>query len=415
VRRYLTGSDSKFVFRSAGLFVPPSIGEGSLYIHIPFCKSMCPYCPYNTIPYDKALVGPYVEALLAEIEFYYHRLGPINISSIYIGGGTPTNIVDELGTILQAIRDRHTVYGDVCVETTPRDVDGETVRKLIHHGIGLVSLGVQSFDDRFLEFIGRDYRTDAVHSAMGLLASSGFKSVNIDLMFALPGQSVEQAVGDVRAAIESGADQITVYPLYTFPYTRAGRHMRLKRVKMPDIMKQRRMYKAIHQFCLDSGLERVSVWAFKRGGVPRYSSVTRDIYIGLGAGAGSHLPGVFYFNTFSVPEYIKTCSEGRSPIALKMDLAPEVSRYYWLYWRVYETYVPKKQMLELFGKTDRKLQGLLRLARALRLLQETDEQISLTERGAFWVHLVQNYFVLPYIDKMWSIAMKEPWPSEVRL
>jgi oxygen-independent coproporphyrinogen-3 oxidase len=415
MRRCLAGSDSGFVFKSAGSFVPTSIREGSLYIHIPFCKSRCPYCPYNTVPYEKALVRPYVEALLAEIDLYSRRLGPMNISSIYIGGGTPTNIVEELGTILQGIRDRNTVRGDVCIETTPRDIDGETVQKLVQSGIGLVSLGVQSFDDGLLQFIGRDYRADAARGAMGLLKSSGFKSVNVDLMFAMPGQTVEQAVGDVRAAIDSGADQITVYPLYTFPYTRAGRHMRLKQVRMPNITQRRRMYKAIHQLCQDSGLERVSVWAFKRGGVPRYSSVTRDVYIGLGAGAGSRLPGVFYFNTFSVSEYVKACVEGRSPIALKMDLAPEVSRYYWLYWRVYETYVSRKQISEVFGRRDRRIEGMLRLAGTLGLARVTDEQISLTERGAFWVHLAQNYFVLPYIDKMWSVAMREPWPSEVAL
>jgi len=415
LRRYLLGSGSQFVFQAIATVELPAIDKTGLYIHIPFCKNTCPYCPYNKVTYDKSLVEPYLEAMLMEIEQYHAHLGGIEISSIYIGGGTPTNLIDELEVILKRIRDRFVVTGDICIETNPSDTSEETVRKLADYGVGLVSLGVQSFDDRYLQLIGRNYTADVLRPMIASLLSSGFKSVNLDLMFALPGQSVEEVVSDLRKAIASGVNQVTLYPLFTFPYSAAGRYLKLKKVKMPNIFTRRRMYRAIHDFCLENGFQRVSVWGFKRGDAPIYSSVTRDNYVGLGAGAGSYIPGAFYFNTFSVEEYIKTCLNNRLPVAFKMEFNESMAQYYWLYWRIYETYISKERLFEIFVDKDKRIRPLLWLAGLFGLHEEDAEQIYLTERGAFWLHLMQNYFALNYIDKVWSVAMNEAWPTEIRI
>jgi coproporphyrinogen III oxidase-like Fe-S oxidoreductase len=415
IRQYLVGPNSQFIFKTIDTVELPPIDKIDLYIHIPFCKNLCPYCPYNKVKYDKSLVEPYIKAMLAEIEQYHARLGGIEIPSIYIGGGTPTNIIDELGVIIRRIRDCFIVTGDICIETNPSDMSAETVSRLVEYGVRLVSLGVQSFDDRYLQLIGRNYRASTLYPTIELLLSAGFKAVNLDLMFALPGQTVKEALADLHKAISSGVNQITLYPLFTFPYSTAGKYLRLKRLKMPKIFTRRRMYRAIHEFCLENGFRRVSVWGFKRGDVPRYSSVTRDNYIGLGAGAGSYIPGAFYLNTFSVREYVRACLNNILPIALKMDFTESMARYYWLYWRLYDTYIPKKQLSELPGAEDKKIRWSLWLAKILSLYEEDAEQICLTERGAFWLHLLQNYFVLNYIDKVWSIAMKEPWPKEIEI
>jgi len=414
-RRYLLGSDSRLVFEAVDSVELPLIEKTGLYVHIPFCKNTCPYCPYNKVPYDERLVEPYVEALLVEIERYHARLGRIQVPSVYIGGGTPTNLIDELGVILDRIRDRFDVTGVVCVETNPSDMGEDVVAKLSDIGVGLVSVGVQSFDDRYLQLIGRNYAASILDATIESLLARGFQSVNLDLMFALPGQTVKEALSDLERAIASGADQVTLYPLFTFPYTTAGKYLKLREVKMPNLFTRRRMYREIHRSCLASGFQRVSVWGFKRGDAPRYSSVTRDSYIGLGAGAGSCVPGAFYFNTFSVDEYVTTCVNDRLPVALKLQLSERMARYYWLYWRLYDTCVDKTQLLQVFGDNDRRLRPLLGLARALRLCREDAEQLVLTEPGAFWLHLIQNYFALTYIDRIWSVAMAEPWPREIRI
>ncbi len=415
IRRYLVRSKQEFIFKPINDIKLPSIEKIDLYIHIPFCKNKCPYCPYNKIMYDKNLVRPYLNAILAEIEQYYNRLGRIEVSSIYIGGGTPTNIIDELGVTLEKIREHFNITGNICIETTPSDLNEETISKLVSYGINLVSLGVQSFDDEYLQLIGRNYKASILYPVIELLLSSNFKSINIDLMFALPGQTVEEVILDLKKAISSGVNQITLYPLFTFPYSTVGKYLNLKRVKMPNIITRKKMYYAIHDFYIDKGFKRVSVWGFNQGEFSRYSSVTRDNYIGFGAGAGSHIPGAFYLNTFSVKEYIKTCLNSKLPVALKMNFTESMTKYYWLYWRLYDTHIPKEQLLELFGKDDKKTKLLIWLIRTLKLAKEDKTQINLTKKGSFWLHLMQNYFVLNYINKIWSIAMKEPWPKEIKI
>lgn len=415
IRTYLTGKDSRYVFKRTDSVKHNKIESINLYIHIPFCNNLCPYCPYFKIKYDLQKVSTYLKALLNEIEMYYDLYGKINISSIYIGGGTPTLLIDELGIIFKHIRTKFNLIGDICIEVNPDDITRELVSKLKHNNIKLVSIGAQSFLDRHLDLIGRKYRTTAVNTALEHLVDAGFESVNIDLLFALPKQSIADVRHDLDEAIESGVNQITTYPLFTFPYTSIGRYLRLKKVKMPNLLKRHKQYYFIHNYLLDKGFNRVSVWGFKKGNAPRYSSVTRDQYIGLGAGAGSHLPDGFYLNTFSVEEYIKKCMSNRFPVALYMNFTENMNKYFWLYWRFYDTYISKDELRSKFGSSDEKLNKLFALFRRLKLLQENGTQYELTMRGSFWIHLMQNFFSLRYIDKVWSISMKEAYPSQIAL
>lgn len=415
VRSYLVGKDQDFSFKATRDIDFVSINKTGLYLHIPFCKNICPYCPYNKIKYDKKWVGPYVSSLLSEIEQYYNRFGRLEITSIYVGGGTPTTLVNELGTVLDKIRERFNVTGDICVETNPGDLNQNVINSLTDYGVDMVSLGVQSFNDRYLKLLGRSYHSDILDYTIEMLLSSDFKSVNLDLMFALPGQTLPQLERDLERAVASGVNQVTAYPLFSFPYSTIGQYQKLKKVKMPNFAVRKKMYRTLHSFFLNQGFRRVSVWGFMRGEAPRYSSVTRDHYIGLGAGAGSHIPGCFYLNTFSIQEYINRCTAGHLPAVLRLDFTELMTIYYWLYWRLYDTNIPKIQLYELFGEDNAKLKLLLGLISFLKLADEDENQITLNERGAFWLHLMQNYFSLNYIDKVWTAAREEPNPKKISI
>jgi oxygen-independent coproporphyrinogen-3 oxidase len=416
IRKYLVGSGQDFTFRRADSdsIQFTRLEEIGLYVHIPFCKSLCPYCPYCRIPYDKKLASEYLEALLKEIDLYRAKVGKVEISSIYIGGGTPTNLIDELGTILKKVREVFFITGNIGIETSPYDVDDKVVKKLKDYGINLLSLGVQSFQDRFLKMLGRNYSSYDAYKAVETAISANFDSVNIDFMFDLPGQTVNDVIFDLKEAIARGATQLTAYPLFTFSYSLAGERQSLKRVKMPGIFRRKSFFYAIYDFLLREGFERVSVWGFKKGLSKRFSSVTRNYYIGLGAGAGSRLPDVFYFNTFSVREYLKVLREGSFPIALKMDISESLSRYYWFYWQIYNTYFSLKELKEVFNR-DRRVLKIFRILEIKGFFTRAGDNISLTKKGTFWVHLVQNYFILNYIDKVWSKCLKEAWPEEIKI
>jgi oxygen-independent coproporphyrinogen-3 oxidase len=395
--------------------MPPRIERTSLYLHVPFCRHCCPYCPYTKVPYRENLVEPYTRAAIAEVDWWADTIGPAAITSVYIGGGTPTLALDSVASVLTRVRERFHLKGDVCIETNPADVDEETVRRLHSAGVALVSLGVQSFHPRHLALLGRRYEPPAAEHALELLAQGGFASVNVDIMFALPGQTADDVTAELARAAQLGANQLTTYPLFTFPYTSVGEYLRLNDVRMPDLRTRRAHYRAISEWCAEHDFQRVSVWSFKRGAFPRYSSVTRDGYIGVGPGAGSHLPDGFVLNTFDLENWAQAIQTGRSVIALRMPFAGEMAGWWWLYWRFYDTRIPLDDLDTVLGHDAPKARWWLRVVERAGLAVRNGRFLELTEPGAFWLHLAQNYFALNYVNTLWTHARREPWPQAVAI
>lgn len=416
VRRHLVGPEQRWVFKPPQVdWAPPRVERTSLYLHVPFCRNCCPYCPYTKVPYRPELVESYTQAALLEVDRWAEAIGPAEITSVYLGGGTPTLALDSVARVLARVRERFRMTGGVCIETNPSDVDERIVAQLHECGVELVSLGVQSFLPRNLETIGRRYKPDVAEKALSLLASSGFASVNADIMFALPGQTTAELLGDLDRAAELGADQVTTYPLFTFPYTPVGEYMHLKGVRMPDIATRHEQYDAITRWAADNGFERVSVWGFKRGKAPRYSSVTRDGYIGIGPGSGSHLPDGFTLNTFDLAEWERALTEGRSPIALRMPFEAQMSGWWWLYWRFYDTRIPVAALDEALGVDAAKAKRWLSALKAAGLAHRENGTLELTDSGTFWLHLAQNHFALSYVNTLWTAAREDAWPDSVEI
>ncbi len=416
IRRYLVGSAQRWAFERPPLdWTPPHVERTSLYLHVPFCRHFCPYCPYTKVQYRESLVRPFTLSAIAEVDWWADALGPAEITSVYIGGGTPTLALDSVARVLMRVRERFRLTGDICIETNPADVDDETVRRLHDMGVTLVSLGVESFQPEKLAILGRDYSPLVAERALGLLAAGDFASVNADFMFALPHQTAADVTADLARATQVGADQLTTYPLFTFPYTTVGQYLRLKAVRMSNLRMRKAHYRAIGGWCAQHDFERVSVWGFKRGTVPRYSSVTRDGYIGVGPGAGSHLPDGFVLNTFDLSSWIGAMSDGRRPIALRMPFAGQMSGWWWLYWRFYDTRIPLDDLDLALGNDAPKARRWLRVVERAGFAVRNGRHLELTESGAFWLHLAQNYFALDYVNTLWTQARREPWPQAVEI
>ncbi len=420
MRKLFLGSQGPLIFSPVNPTTQiefPALKKIDLYIHIPFCKSACPYCPYNKIHYDKTLTQPYLNALLAEIDHYHNIFGRLEIPSIYIGGGTPTTLLDELGLVIQKIHDKFLVTGDICIETSPTDLLGreQSIQKLASYGISRISLGVQSFNDKHLQLIGRGYKSSILYPIIERLLAYNFKTVNLDLMFAMPNQTIDEAMEDLQTAFNAGVNQITLHSMFSLPYSTAGKYLKMANINAPSFSIRRKMYKEIHNFCIKNGFERDTVWIFKRGDGPRYSSVARENYLGIGAGAVSHLPGMFFLNTFVAKVYIAANLNHQSAIALKMNFSDEMTQYCWLYWQFYNTFIPKKELRERFGTHNKKIIILFKILKTTGLCRETDTNYELTESGAFWFCLTQKKLVIDPMNNVWSTAMKDPWPQEIRL
>lgn len=416
IRRHLVGPDQRWEFVAPPAdWSPPPVLRTSLYLHVPFCRNCCPYCPYTKVPYRPGLLGRYEAAAAREMDLWAEKVGRSEVTSIYVGGGTPTLAMDEVAALVAHARERFDVTGDVCIETSPANVSADVVSAMKHARIALVSVGVQSFSERSLKVIGRRYEPDVARSALELLANAGFSSVNADIMFALPGQATADVISDLEEVAALGADQITTYPLFTFPYTAVGRYLDLTGVRMPDLRTRREQYHAISRWCADHGFERVSVWGFRRGDVPRYSSVTRDGYIGIGPGSGSHLPDGFSLNTFDLEAWEHTVEQGRLPVALRMPFTEPMSGWWWLYWRFYDTRIPAAALDEMLGADADRARWWLEAMTHAGFAERRNGAWELTEPGSLWLHLAQNHFALSYVNRVWTAARAEPWPASVRI
>lgn len=415
-RRMLVGPEQRWVFEPpAPDWSPAKIERTSFYLHVPFCRHFCPYCPYTKFPYHPESEEPFVRAAIAETDWWAERIGPAEITSLYIGGGTPTLALGAVEQVLRHVQNRFRLTGEIGLETNPADIDAEVIARLRDLNVNLISLGVQSFEPQNLKLLGRGYAPEVAAQALESLARAGFASLNADLMFALPGQSTSSVISDLERAAALGADQITTYPLYTFPYTAVGKHLRLASLHMPNLLARHEHYRAISRWAAENGFERVSVWGFRRGAVPRYSSVTRDGYIGVGPGSGSHLPDGFVLNCFDFESWVERATANRTVVALRMPFSSAMTGWWWLYWRFYDTHIPLEGLDPLLGRDAGKARRWMRLMQLARLGKRTGNSFDLTQAGSFWLHLAQNYFALNYVNTLWTQARREPWPQAISI
>lgn len=393
------------------------IDELGVYLHIPFCRQICPYCPYNKDLYCSESAGRYAAAVKQEVDFYADIVSNRPVTSLYIGGGTPTTMLKHgLAEILEHVHEVFNVRCDIHMESHLNDLSAEYLDAIQSLGVQHLSMGVESLQDRHLRFLERPYTTKTAKAAVERAVNRGFKCVNVDLMFAFPDQTCIEVGQAARALAELGVDQIAAYPLFQFPYTRMGSNGRLNNFGPGTILRRRKMLKVLESVFYSAGYERSSVWAFTKSGVPRYCSVTVPLYVGLGASGGSYLKDVFYLNTFSVAEYIKAVEEKGTAIALSLDLSERMQMAGWLYWRIYETRFEKADFLRRFGQNFDRVYGKFFKALGLLGFSEDDGQrIVLTDRGTYWLHALEDVLSIEYISRLWGTSKQEPWPQKVLL
>jgi oxygen-independent coproporphyrinogen-3 oxidase len=394
------------------------ISEFGLYLHIPFCKQICPYCPYNKEIYQPEAAEMYTRAVKKEIDFYSGLFGNKPVTSFYIGGGTPTTMLHSgLDKILEHIFRNFNIQCDIHMESHPNDLSLDNLNTIKSLNVENLSTGVEALQDKYLKILNRPYNTKEVKAAVERAVNKGFTCFNVDFIFALPGQTCVELEQAGRELVEMGIDQVAAYPLFYFPYTKMGGSTKYSNYNVRNILRRRNMLHILEDIFYDKKYERTSVWAFTKEGVPKYCSVTVPLYVGLGASGGSYLRDVFYLNTFNVAEYIKRLENGRMPIALSLDLSESMQMAWWFYWRVYETRFKRSDFKQRFGKEFNEIYGKYIKLFSLFGLIKTDNgnEVALSARGTFWLHALEDLFSLDYISKLWGTSKQEPWPEKVVL
>jgi oxygen-independent coproporphyrinogen-3 oxidase len=262
---------------------PPPL---SLYVHLPWCASKCPYCDFNSHPArgEPDFEG-YVDALLLDLEAELPSMWGRSVRSVFIGGGTPSLFPPRaIGRLLDGIaaRVRLVPGAEITLEANPDSGQGLRLREFVAAGVNRLSVGVQSFDDRLLAAIGRVHDGDAARAAVHAALASGALRVNVDLMFALPGQSRAQVCADVTTALELGVRHVSFYQLTLEPGT--AFHRRPPRLPGHDPA----MQDAGVALLAGAGLERYEVSAFaapEQRCAHNLNYWCFGDYLGLGAGA----------------------------------------------------------------------------------------------------------------------------------
>ncbi len=328
------------------------------------------------------------------------------MTTLYFGGGTPALAANRLGEIINAIQEHFVITEGIGLELHPENLTIETLTMLKDAGVTKISIGIQSFREKFLSVLGRkNFDLSKMAEALKIVP---FETVSMDFIFALPNQTIDDLKADIDTAFSNGANHIAIYPFIDFTFTNCEIAQMSKKEK-------RELLDDITLYCQSRGYRRDSIWTFSNEQTAKYSSMTRDNFLGFGCSATTLLKDQFKINTFSVEAYQKRIEKNELPTSLTIRFTKRQRMIYFLFWTAYSTKLDPKDFLNFFGVSLKKAYGFeLYLAKKLKFLTEENGIFRMTLKGAFYYHYYENYYTLSYIDQMWGIMRKEAFPDHLQ-
>ena len=294
--------------------------ELELYLHIPFCERKCAYCDFLSAPADLPVRISYIKKLQEEIAYYGAQYGEYQVSSIFFGGGTPTILEGyQLAAILETVKEHFNITTDaeITVECNPGTLTAGKAEKLVQAGFNRLSMGLQSADDRELHLLGRIHNFAQFLESYDLARKAGFQNINVDLMSALPGQTLKSWQDTLQKVTALRPEHISAYSLIieegTPFYERfaedersraEGGHSRL----LPEEDVERQMYELTETFLHTKGYERYEISNYAKPGYECRHNCgywTRKDYLGLGLGASSLVEHQRFQNTSELKTYLE--------------------------------------------------------------------------------------------------------------
>ena len=302
----------------------------AIYIHIPFCRQKCRYCDFASFPLaeSQSAAEAYPRAVLAEAAIYArqnpHWQQPLQ--SVFIGGGTPTALpAEELCRILTGIAAFWPLAAgaEITVEANPGTVDEAYFCRLQQAGVNRISLGAQSFDPGLLQAMGRIHSAPEIGQAVAAARKAGISSLNLDLIYGLPGQTLANWQDTLAAAIALGVPHIAAYGLKVEAGTPWGRDLAAGRIIVPDQDRSAEMLEMAIGSLTGAGFGHYEISNFARPGFDsRHNKVywQNGDYLGLGVAAASHFGRSRWTNQQTLEAYLADIAAGRRPVAEKEDL-----------------------------------------------------------------------------------------------
>ena len=370
----------------------------SVYVHIPFCRSKCAYCDFNSYAGLEHLFEPYVQALARDIRLIGEGLS-LQARTIYLGGGTPTVLpLSLLEEVLSALRQAFRVANDVevTIEANPGTVDSDYLAGLLDLGVNRLSLGVQSLDDGLLRLLGRIHTAAEAVESYNLARRAGFANINLDLIYGVPHQTLELWQSTLRQTLNLQPDHLSLYALTLEEHTPLARQVARGEMPSPDDDLAADMYILAEEMLAEAGYVHyeISNWAGRSSNRKSQISNRRcrhnltywcnQPYLGFGAGAHSHFGGQRWHNFLSPAEYIAHLDLGVEPRAHSEDIdrATEIADTMILGLRLVEEGVGFERFARRFGERLESLyESELGDLEQLGLVEVTAERVRLTPRG----------------------------------
>lgn len=288
-----------------------------VYVHIPFCASRCKYCDFfSTTQLEKR--EEYVDAVTKEAHLRRDYLPARNIHTVYFGGGTPSILeVEQLGRILGELRKDYEIDDDaeITTEANPSDINEEKLRGWKDIGINRLSIGIQSFQNKQLKQIGRRHDAEQARKVARLSREAGFKNISIDLMYGLPGETLEEWKRDIEEALKLDVEHVSAYCLSYEEGTPLTRALMRKEIEEVDEETENAMYDYLTERLSRAGIERyeVSNFAKQEFESQHNSSYWNNVpYLGLGAGAHSYDGESRQWNVSNLEKYIEGVNRGKT-------------------------------------------------------------------------------------------------------
>ena len=373
-----------------------------LYMHVPFCERLCPYCSFNRFPFSEDRAVPYFQSMRKEM-MMLKDLG-YDFDSLYVGGGTPTIMIDELCDTIDLARETFSI-NEVSSETNPNHLIPSYLDKL-QGRVQRLSVGVQSFDDDLLKQMDR---YDKYGSAAEILArvqdaSPYFTSLNVDMIFNFPAQTEDVLIKDIERVVESGTSQTTFYPLMASPSVARSLARTVGKV---DYQRERRFYEIISELLAggsDPLFEHGSAWTFNKRGTSAAGDgamideyvVDYEEYPAIGSGGITYLGKNLYVNTFSVNDYNAAIASDRMSLMGKTEFSKHDRMRYRFMMQLFGLRLDKRQFERDFGCTvERGLPvevGFMKAAGAFD--RDTPDEFTLTPKGRYLMVVMMRQFFI---------------------
>ena len=369
----------------------------SAYVHIPFCTQICYYCDFSKVFIKNQPVDAYLEHLIQETRSY--EIGKLR--TLYIGGGTPTALSAQqlayLLTELPKVMDLSEVE-EYTIEANPGDLDPDKIAVLKDSQVNRVSLGVQTFDNKMLKKIGRSHQEQDIYDNIRHLKQAGFDNISIDLIYALPGQTMDQVKENVAKAIDLDIPHMSLYSLILENHTVFMNRMRRGKLPLPKEELEAEMFEYIIEELEKAGFEHYEISNFSKPGFQsRHNLVYWDNaeYYGLGAGASGYVDGIRYKNHGPIRHYLEAVEAGKARITEEpLTLEEKMEEELFLGLRK-KTGVSKARFEEKFGVSfDQRYGQVVASLTEQGLLVPDDKQVRMTKRGLFLGDTVAEKFIL---------------------